>query len=247
MTNSTPCQDRHAATILGNRPDDILVTCIADGAGSAKYSDQGARIACDAVLQGARKHHEMDRHFDRLGVDDIILWCEKARQQFSALAEQRDCTPRQFATTLCVAIISPRHARFFQIGDGAIILGSWGVYGVVFWPQSGEYANTTNFLTAENFRDLLEFRIADRTFSEIALLTDGLERVALQFHSQTPHPPFFKPLFDALQNNTPRTTLQDGLRRFLQSEAIQLRSDDDKTLILASQLPEERQAERQDP
>jgi len=173
-------------TILGNSPNEILVACVADGAGSAKYSEEGASIACEAVLQGANKHYETDHRFDRLGVDDLLHWCETARQRFGELAEQRACPLRQFATTLCVAILSPRHALFFQIGDGAIILGSQGAYGVVFWPQSGEYANSTNFLTADKFRDLLEFRKVNRPFSEVALLTDGLERVALQFHSLIP-------------------------------------------------------------
>jgi len=234
VNKGTPCQDQHVTTTLGNSPNDTLITCVADGAGSAKFSKEGAQIACDAIRQGATKHYEENHHFDHLRVDDIVLWCETARKQIGEMADQRGCPQRQFATTLCVAILSPRHALFFQIGDGAIVLGNRGTYGVVFWPQSGEYANSTNFLTAERFHDLLEFHETDSNFTEVALLTDGLERVALQFHSRTPHPPFFQPLFGALQNNTPRIALEEGLSTFLQSEAMQLRSDDDKTLILAS-------------
>ena len=238
VNKGTPCQDQHGTTILGNSPNDTLVTCVADGAGSAEYGEEGAQIACGAVLQGAAKHFESECHFDHLDVDHLIHWCETARQQIGELANQRDCPPRQFATTLCVAILSPRHAFFFQIGDGAIVLGTRDTYGVVFWPQSGEYANSTNFLTAENFRVRLEFCVADRNFTEVALFTDGLERVALQFHSQTPHPPFFQPLFSALQNDTPSAALEESLSHFLQSKAMQLRSDDDKSLILASRLPD---------
>ena len=36
-------------------------------------------------------------------------------------------------------------------------------------------------------------------FSDVALLTDGMERLALRFDSRTPHLPFFEPFFQALR------------------------------------------------
>jgi hypothetical protein len=124
-------------------------------------------------------------------------------------------------------------SAFFQVGDGAMILRRCGVYGVVFWPQSGEYANSTNFLTSDDFREQLAFSAAGGC-SDVALMTDGLERLALRFDSQTPHIPFFDPLFRALRAADDVAGLNEGLRQFLASESVQSRSDDDKTLILAS-------------
>ncbi len=138
------------------------------------------------------------------------------------------------ATTLCVAIAAPRICRFFQIGDGGIVVRTQGVYGVVFWPQSGEYPNSTNFLTADGYRDRLDFAAIDHGCTHIALLTDGLERLALSFHQQIPHQPFFEPLFKALRTTANVDGLNEDLRAFLASDSVQLRSDDDKTLILAT-------------
>jgi hypothetical protein len=138
------------------------------------------------------------------------------------------------ATTLAVVIAGPRSTSFFQIGDGGIIVRNHGVYGVVFWPQSGEYANSTNFVTSEDYRDWLDFLTVAESCSDIALLTDGLERLALSFNQQTPHAPFFQPLFNALRNTDDLPGLSEGLRTFLGSTSVQNRSDDDKTLILAS-------------
>ncbi len=64
-------------------------------------------------------------------------------------------------------------------------------------------------------------------------MTDGLERIALKFDSQTPHTPFFDPLFRALRSTADVENMNEGLRGFLGSNSVQLRSDDDKTLILA--------------
>ena len=91
------------------------------------------------------------------------------------------------------------------------------LYGVVFWPQSGEYANSTNFLTSDEYREQLEFIAATSSCSKVALMTDGLERLALRFDSQTPHAPFFEPL-------VPRTA-GDRRRRQLERRPARVSGD----------------------
>jgi hypothetical protein len=76
-------------------------------------------------------------------------------------------------------------------------------------------------------------------FSDVALLTDGMERLALRFDSLTPHPPFFRPLFEALRATTNVDALTEDLRQFLQSDSVQNKTDDDKTLVLASRISDE--------
>jgi hypothetical protein len=191
-------------------------------------------LACQAIQENAEAYVATSTISDNLSRDDVLSWCRDARKKILADAENRGCETRELATTLCAAVITPTRSFFFQIGDGAIILKSNGVYGVAFWPQSGEYANSTNFLTANEFEKLLEFQATASCFSDIALMTDGLERLALRFDLRTPHVPFFEPLFRALRNSDDLNRLSDDLRRFLASDPVQSRSDDDKTLILAS-------------
>jgi hypothetical protein len=191
-------------------------------------------MACAAILENAAAYFDRERRFDQLQLEDVIGWCDDARRRIQAEAAGRDCNWRELATTLAVAIVGRCRAFFFQVGDGAIVLGSRGVYGVVFWPQSGEYANTTNFLTSEGFRSRFEFLATNSCLSDVALFTDGLERLALQFDSQTPYAPFFDPLFRTVREANDLDLLSEQLRRFLGTESMQSRSDDDKTLILAS-------------
>jgi hypothetical protein len=235
LADGTACQDSNVVRLLGKGPTGTLVACVADGAGSARFSDTGATIACNTILERAAAHFEAHGgQFDSLERDDVLQWCEDARARIKSEAAALDCNSREFASTLCVAIAAPNCSVFFQIGDGAIIVGNHGIYGVVFWPQSGEYANSTNFLTADDFQDQLDFLTTTSRCSDIALFTDGLERLALRFDSQTPHSPFFTPLFRALRAAADVDGLNEGLRQFLASDSVQQRSDDDKTLILAS-------------
>jgi hypothetical protein len=67
-------------------------------------------------------------------------------------------------------------------------------------------------------------------------MTDGMERLALRFDSRTPHLPFFEPFFQALRTGDASRDLDGALLRFLESESVRSRSDDDKTLILASRI-----------
>jgi hypothetical protein len=234
LTDGTACQDSNVVRLLGDGTTGTLVACVADGAGSAKYSDTGATIACNTMIERAAVHFNESGRFDNVSRNDVLAWCEDARSRIRNEASARSCSTREFASTLCAVIAAPECSVFFQIGDGAIIVGMRGIYGVVFWPQSGEYANSTNFLTADDFQNRLDFLTTTSRCSDLALFTDGLERLALRFDIQTPHGPFFDPLFRALRTAGNLDGLNEGLRQFLASDSVQKRSDDDKTLILAS-------------
>ncbi|MEM9353976.1 MAG: PP2C family serine/threonine-protein phosphatase [Planctomycetota bacterium] len=240
----TPCQDSSRARVLGDGERTFLVACVADGAGSAKYSDTGSSLACHAVVEGATAFHEEHGAFVDLKRQDVLGWLGAAREKIAADAEARECGVREYATTLVGVIAGPQRSFFFQIGDGAIILGNHGVFGVVFWPQSGEYANSTNFITGKGFEEFVEFQAVDSGFTEVAMLTDGLERLALEFDTHTAFHPFCAPLFRSLHNTDDLEGLAGDLRGFLASESVSTRSDDDKTLILASRLRETAAANR---
>lgn len=232
------CQDSHFVCTLGNADSETMVACVADGAGSAKHSDIGSALACESIADSATLYFESHGSFAALRFNDVLGWCEQVREKIQLAAQSEGCQTRDLATTLCAAIISPAGSFFFQIGDGAITVGNNGIYGVVFWPQSGEYANVTNFITSDQFKNHLEFQATTSQVSDVALFTDGIERLALNFENQTPHMPFFQPLFHAVRQSDNNTSLENDLGHFLQSDSVKDRSDDDKTLILATQLSE---------
>lgn len=236
--DNTPCQDAHAIRFIGECAHPALVACVADGAGSARQSDVGSTIACTAILEHATRFLESN-DVGALHAEDVLRWCDDIRDRIKLKAKEYLCGVRDFATTLCAGIVSAECAAFFQIGDGAIVLGNDNLCGVVFWPQRGEYANSTNFLTADDYHQQIQFLSTAGRFSRIALMTDGLERLALRFDAQTPHLPFFDPLFRALQSASDVNRLNESLRDFLSSAPIHHRTDDDKTLVLATQCTDD--------
>ncbi len=230
----TPCQDSHLVCVQGGEETPSIIVCVADGAGSSEYSDEGSATACQTVAEMATLFFEKHRSFGNLTEEEVLAWCNKIRERLRHLAEDRESTLREFATTLCVALLSPSGSVFFQIGDGAIVARRTESFGVVFWPQSGEYANTTMFLTGDNYEDHFQFHAEEGDFVDVALMTDGVERLALSFEGQNPHAPFFEPLFGALHSAADPDALNQDLRQFLDSDSMKVRSDDDKTVVLAT-------------
>jgi hypothetical protein len=115
------------------------------------------------------------------------------------------------------------------------------VYGHVFWPDRGEYANTTHFVTEDDAVEHLQFETVKRRVVEAALLTDGLQSVALNYQQRIAHEPFFKGLFAPLRTAEEGRSreLSDSLAAFLASPRVNEKTDDDKTLVLASRTETE--------
>jgi hypothetical protein len=199
----------------------------------------GSRLACESILDSASAHFAAVGTFATLQGEDVLSWCDAAHRAICDEAEAHDRRTRDYASTLCVAVIAPGQAVFFQIGDGAIVVRRNGVFGVVFWPKSGEYVNTTDFLTSEDYRAQVQVCAVAGEFADVALFTDGLERLALQFDRYTPHMPFFQPLFGVVRGAAETSRLTENLRGFLQSPAVENKNDDDKTLLLACRVAED--------
>ncbi len=231
-----PCQDRCLVRVFGEGTNATLLACVADGAGVAEHGGVGADLACQAMLQSAATYLATRRSFAGLKADQVRRWCEAARTMIGNFADSKQHSVKEYATTLCVAIVSAEGSAFFQIGDGAIIARRGEAFGVVFWPQSGEYVNTTNFLTSKDFHEHIQVLTAPGGFSDVALMTDGIERLALKFDTFTPHLPFFQPLFGALREAPDVERLGEELRQLLQSDSVRDKTDDDKTLVLASRV-----------
>jgi hypothetical protein len=93
----------------------------------------------------------------------------------------------------------------------------------------------TNFVTDENAIDVLAVTILPARPEKVAVFSDGIQRLALNMATNTAHAPFFTPFFTVLATATAAQEdhLQAELARFLQSSAVNERTDDDKTLALA--------------
>jgi hypothetical protein len=214
--------------------DECLVIACADGAGSASEGGLGAAMACEAFCLRARDGLSGDLRVADLDAMRVLEWYRQVRDELAEEASRRNIRTREFACTLLTAVLSPGIGVFAQVGDGAIVLGADGAYGAVTWPTSGEYANETTFITADTFEKEFECVRRQAPMREVALLTDGLQRLALSYANKSVHAPFFAPMFQALLAAEVPDLLGPELERFLDSSAVNERTDDDKTLVLAA-------------
>jgi hypothetical protein len=236
LKQATPvCQDFSYCD--SDKAGEVLLAVAADGAGSCLRSSDGAKAACETVrdffsdfLSGMRPLTEITQET----AVQCVLAC-KARLTELATMEAR--TPREFACTLLTAILGPTSSAFFQIGDGAIVVDGMDCdpFNWIFWPDRGEYENTTVFVTQEEALDHLQFERIERPIRKIAVFTDGIQRLALDLRGHIPHAPFFTALFSRLSacSAGPAEQVTHDLRDFLGSERVNNRTDDDKSLIIA--------------
>ncbi len=238
--SSAPLQDAcRAETLTDTGGTEILLAVASDGAGSATQAHLGATLACDLFVADVKSYFAAGGSVAHLSQEFITWWIDRFRQAVQQQAATAHHVSTDFACTFLAAVIAPTCAVYFQLGDGAIVEATRAAsdnYNIVCWPQQGEYANTTNFLTDAEAPKKCVVMLHQHTVDEVALFTDGIQNLVLDYRTKTAHAPFFTPLFAWLR---PRPAgfseeLSQSLAVYLSSEKINARTDDDKTLILAS-------------
>ncbi|MFN8515473.1 MAG: protein phosphatase 2C domain-containing protein [Chloroflexia bacterium] len=122
------------------------------------------------------------------------------------------------------AVVGDDAASYCQIGDGAIVVAAPDEsdgYRWVFWPQHGEYENETVFATDLDAPRLIAVEQAGQAVDEVALFSDGLQRLALHYEGRTAHAPFFLPMFAPVRAADPgrADALSTQLATFLASRS----------------------------
>lgn len=234
--SDTPCQDSSIAEFLQHREKDVLVLAVSDGAGSASHSQIGSQLACQEFL--VQVQHFFDGEGIEITIEHAKEWTKLLAARISLQAQALELPTRDFACTFLGAILFEDKAIFIQVGDGAIVKACNGTYEAVFWPQAGEYVNTTSFVTDAIAREKLNFTVDESEIDEVALFSDGLQMLALNYENKTAHIPFFKGVFPPLRAQEPGEAmgLKEKIISYLSSEAINSRTDDDKSLVLATRF-----------
>lgn len=236
-----PCQDYGGCKILNN----VIIGAVADGAGSAKYADIGAKLAVERVLEYlAGVEQWLQKHKKIGGINPQPLPELEARRLFTqtvnevvaamdAQALSKSYSIDDLACTLLVVIATPTWVAAMQIGDGFIVVRpKQEDHILLFPPDKGEYINETTFVTSANALNQMKVSVFSGKSEFICASTDGLERVAIRMSDYTPFTPFFQPLEEYLQESSNPEQSDEYLMSFLDSDRLNARTDDDKTLFL---------------
>ncbi|MGD9657190.1 MAG: PP2C family serine/threonine-protein phosphatase [Methylocystis sp.] len=241
VKQGTVCQDSHACQVLTDRDGGtVIALVVSDGAGSAALADEGSDLACRTIVEAVEVFLARGGRVSDLCLDEARSWVEMVQEAISLRATGAGTTLRDYACTLLVAVIGEDGAAFLQVGDGAMVVADeGGEWAWVHWPQRGVYANSTFFVTESGAADRMAFDLVPRKVDEVALFTDGIESLVLHYATKSVHAPFFEKIFGPMRLSTAEgldVALSGGLERYLSSPAVCDRTDDDKTLILATRV-----------
>jgi hypothetical protein len=137
------------------------------------------------------------------------------------------------ACTLLIVVATPLGITAMQIGDGFITVRyQQEEPQLLFPPDKGEYINETTFVTSANALKTMQVVVQTGHPEFICASTDGLERLAIRMSDWTPFVPFFQPLEEYLRETDNSEQEEEYLMSFLNSDRLNARTDDDKTLLL---------------
>jgi serine/threonine protein phosphatase PrpC len=236
--SGTPCQDAHGWVQF----DDTIVLACADGAGSAARAEEGSSLAVESALTfltrsvlWRRWAESRDRGLSNYA-DILRETFAHARRTLHDYAKASDIPLEQLATTLLVAMVGPDFTAAGQVGDGAIVSARGEETEIVGLtkPYQGMFVNEAVFITQETYEEHLQISVGDSPASHVALFTDGVEPVAVKYATGEPSTNLFRGLFEFIDNTPSEALRLRALNDLLSGDRLAERSDDDKTLLLAS-------------
>lgn len=233
------CDDAWSCEIVqSDEGRQYLIAAVADGAGSSELGAIGSQIACKSIVDQAQDWLKMHSNLRAITETTAHEWLDGVKESIANEAGELGLELRDLATTLLFAIVGEDEAFFSQVGDGAIVvLDAENEWSWASWPQHGAFASETYFVTDPGAHNMICSSMARRPIREIALFTDGLERLLLNHAEKTVQSAAFDKMFKPLRasgESGEDTTLSKSLNAYLSSPAVASRSDDDITLIIAS-------------
>jgi hypothetical protein len=228
LAAGTPCHDAHAFQAF---QDNAYIAVVLDGMGSAAHAEKGSRLAADTVLELLLSSITLD-----LSDEDVIIAVKEAfmktQERLQEEADDLDIDIRDLNATLLVYLSLDDRQFYGQVGDCAAIGKTDDGYQVIARQQRGEYANAT--FSVCNPQSVLD-GIYEKTttfFPHVALMSDGIESISVSAKDKTVSALFFDPFFNAFEKEGfDQETVSNSLARFLSSDRINQKTDDDKTLL----------------
>jgi hypothetical protein len=228
---SLPCQDAYAYKALN---DSIIIAAVADGLGSAVNAQVGSQLAVDSAVNFIEQELVRTLPCDEAAWIQIVRDCFlAARASLEEAAQKSQSDLRDYSTTLILVVLAGDWLVTGHVGDGVAVawLEDRGL-ALVSQPQNDEYVNVTYPLTMPDMLSVAEFKACQTHVKALALMSDGMQHVSIHTADNTPHSPFFEPLFRQLPGVKDMPKASHNLAEFMASEQINAHTDDDKTLVL---------------
>lgn len=228
---NTPCQDANAFDIL---PSGECIIAIADGLGSAKRSDIGAKIAVKTAIETGKSiiTEKKDENINYEKVLKEIVTSSRDALEVQAIKEK--CNLRDLACTLIIVLFSEDNIFVAHIGDGAVVAKIEGESILISEPEETEYINEVVPLTSKKWDESLRITSKISNIECVAVFTDGCQWSSLLKTQNVwqPYERFFSPLFEYAQELEHLEQGESEIKDLLSSKKLSETSEDDKTLLI---------------
>lgn len=236
-----PNQDAVAYRIVEFGMGEVMIAAVADGAGSASRSDEGSRTAVDAavttIVEGISQQPWVASFIhpaESLARDAIM----RAKSEVEHYGRQHGIPFRDLASTLIVAFACNSLITAAQVGDGAVIAFNIdsGAAMTLCEAHSGEYANETTFITSCSKPHEIAYvgHASGYDYSALALITDGLQNLALKMPEREAFMGFWKLMLNDLAHTDEPEVVPGRLHAFISGERVRSRTSDDVTVAIAA-------------
>ena len=241
LRDDIPNQDAVTHRLVEVGHGQVVVVAAADGAGSASRSDEGSQIAVaaavDAILDGINR--QPAAAFSAGLAESLARGAiQRAKTEVERYATAQSVHPRELASTLIVAFASDSLMTAAQVGDGAVIafdIGR-GEAMTLCEAHTGEYANETTFITSRSSPHEIASvgHASGHDYDAVALITDGLQNLALKMPEREAFMGFWNPILTDLSQTDEPEAVPGRLHAFISGERVQSRTTDDVTIAIAA-------------
>jgi serine/threonine protein phosphatase PrpC len=243
------CQDAGSVRVLSGG---WIAAAVADGVGSAKYSQIGSSLAVENVLSFVEAYKPAKWDVKSLKALLITAY-HRAMEAVRARASNEGDDLSEYDTTLTTVIYNGRHLVYGHVGDGGIVaLTPFGEFKKLTVPQKGEMFNEV--VPLRGGPDHWVFGNSEEEICALTMMTDGVYDIACPLVLSKKEIPIYLQYIrrwmdlNVLEIKTKEDfrVLQEKVRKALTEEELNTRFTDDKTIvgiINTDVVPEEQPAE----
>ena len=240
LRNNTPNQDAVDWRLVELGHGQAVIVAVADGAGSASRSDEGSQIAVSAavgaIADGINRQPAaaFAKNLAESLARDAIRQAKVAVERYG---RRNNVPARELASTLIVAFASESLVTAAQVGDGAVVAFNIdnGAAKTLSDAHTGEYANETTFITSHRRPHEIASvgHVSGYNYNALALITDGLQNLALKMPEREAFLGFWNPILNDLAQTDEPEAVPERLHAFISGERVQSRTTDDVTIAVA--------------